>query len=100
MPGTPRRQWWWEQELSLDEDEPTSAYSSDGSDFSEESASRGEGGAGWVDGRALPRKKLCGCSSPFKTSFKSLGVAGAQPDLDRSKYGHGLLQPETKSTHT
>ncbi len=35
MPGTPRRQWWWEQELSLDEDEPTSAYSSDGSDSSE-----------------------------------------------------------------
>ncbi len=28
--GTPHRQWWWEQEMSLDEDPSILEYSSDG----------------------------------------------------------------------
>ena len=37
--GSPRHSFWWEQELTLDEDALTSGYSSDGSNSSQSSSS-------------------------------------------------------------
>ena len=46
MEGTSHRQWWWEQEFSLDEDPLVSTYSSDGSTASEELSPVGSGASG------------------------------------------------------
>ncbi len=83
--GTPCRQWWWEQEMDLDEQPPILEASYDSSDFSGALDDVG-GSTWWVIGLRDRGRALIFCSNHFKPSKKSLGrVARAHDAVIRSQ---------------